>query len=442
MEMLMSYLQQYVRQVKPRNESYISPVDKIQTFLTEGGSTAGATEMEAHIVIAYNGGYEKAPDTYGVTSESYEASKHISEEIAKAIQKKTKAPKNSMIHFGKGNGKMIKWWKGKATPKTDLYSNNGTNISLKQRGGSQLMSGLHDETKSTFRAATEYMDGNSPKEVEQLVKSLGNVLRDIEVQGNINSIAKAIKTKVIPKKIIAKAGKKTVTITVDKKKYEQEMQNMVDWKAEMKQTGAVFREFFENNYEFKKWFCYEAATGETKFRPDKFANSNWVVEFDPKAGTDNIINQLSLANNTPSPYIDKITKKATIRISPKTGSGSKVRSDLTARTSGSLRIDIKGEFDPKMNFVGFKSYYKTSKDTFSNFMETSFKEFTNSFLLTEEPLTELKILTHVKKWFKDITAKLLKKVKELAMRGIRFILEFFGFTVDKVKTTGLELFGY
>ena len=441
MEILMS-LQQYVQQVRPRNESYIPPVDKIQNFLAEGGSTAGATEMEAHIVIAYNGGYEKAQDTYGVTSESYEASKHISEKIAKSIQKKTKAPKNSMIHFGKGNGKMIKWWKGKATPKTDLYSNDGTNISLKQRGGSQLMSGLHDETKSTFRAATEYMDGNAPKEVEKLVGMLGNVLKNIEVQGNINSIAKAIKTKVIPKKIIAKAGKKVVTITIDKKKYEQEMQNMVDWKAEMKQTGVVFKEFFENNYEFKKWFCYEAATGETKFRPDQFANSNWVVEFDPKAGTDNIINQLSLANNTPSPYIDKITKKATIRLSPKTGSGSKVRSDLTARTSGSLRIDIKGEFDPKMNFVGFKSYYKTSKDTFSNFMETSFKEFTNSFLLTEEPLTELKILNHVKKWFKDITAKLLKKVKELAMRGIRFILEFFGFEVDKIKTSGLELFGY
>ena len=35
MEALMSYLQQYVRQVKPRNESYIPPVDKIQSFLRE-----------------------------------------------------------------------------------------------------------------------------------------------------------------------------------------------------------------------------------------------------------------------------------------------------------------------------------------------------------------------------------------------------------------------
>jgi len=443
----MSYLQKYVRQVNPRNESYTPPIDKIQNFLTEGGSTAGATEMEAHIVIAYNGGYEKAPDTYNITPESYEASKHISKNIAKDIQKKTKASPNSMIHFGKGNGDMIKWWKGKATPKTDLYSSDGTNISLKQKGGSQLMSGLHDETKSTFRAATEYMDGNAPAEVEKLVQSLGKVLKDIEVQGNINSIVKAIKTKVIPKKVIAKlgSGKKSVTINIDKQKYEQEMQDMVDWKAEMKKTGVVFREFFENNYEFKKWFCYEAATGETKFRPDKYANSNWVVEFDPKTGKNNNINKLSLADNTPSSYIDKITKKATIRLSPKTGTGSKVRSDLTAKTSGSVRIDIKDEYDPKMNlvgFIGFKSYHKTSKDTFSSFMETSFKEFTNSFLLTEEPLTELKILNSVKQWFKDIVVRLLRKIKELAIKGIRFILQFFEFEIAKVKTTGLELFGY
>tara|TARA_R100000008_G_scaffold85729_1_gene76453 strand:+ start:843 stop:2156 length:1314 start_codon:yes stop_codon:yes gene_type:complete len=436
MEKLMPRLQQYVRQLRPRNESHVNHVDRIQSLLTEGGSTAGATEMESHIVIAYNGGYENAPDTYDVEKESYEKSKHISEAIAKDIQNKTKASPKSMIHFGKGSGVMVDWWKGNATPKTDLYSTDGINISLKQRGGSQLMSGLHDETKSTFRAATEYMDDNAPKEVEQLVNSLGKVLKNIEVQGNINSIAKAIKTKVVPKQIVAKQGKKMVTINIDRKKYEQEMQNMVDWKSEMKQTGIVFKEFFENNYEFKKWFCYEAATGETKFRPDKYANSNWVVEFDPKTGKNNKINQLSIKNNVPSPYIKEITKKARIRIAPKTGSGSKVRLDLTARTSGSLRIDIKDEF------LGGNSYLKENEDTFTNFMEKSFKEFTNSFLLTEEPLTEIRLFNRIKKWFKDISIKLLQKVKQLAVKGIRFILDFFEFQIDRIKTSGLEMFGY
>jgi hypothetical protein len=441
MEKLMS-LQQYVRQLRPRTESYVNHVDRVQSYLNEGGSTSGATEMESHIVIAYNGGYDSAPDTYGVDIESYNNSKDISEAIAKDIQSKTGASANSMIHFGKGNGKMIDWWTGNATPKTDLYSTDGINISLKQKGGSQLMSGLLQETKSTFRAAQEYMDNNAPAEVEVLVDSLGDVLKNMSVQGNINSIAKAIKTKVIPKKIIAKQGKNKVTINIDKKKYEKEMQSIVDWKAQMKETTKAFKDFFENNYEFKKWFCYEAATGETKFKPDQYASSNWVVEFDPKNGTSNNINQLSSSFGQPSSYIDKIAKKANIRIAPKTGSGSKVRKDLTSTTSGSLRLDIKDEFSYYNKPVSFKSYCKPNNDTFSGFMETSFEELTNSFLLTEETLTEFKIIGAVKQWFKDTANKLLLKIKELAAKGIKFIMDFFEFVVNKVQTSGLELFGY
>ncbi len=49
----MSYLQPFVRQVKPRTESYTPPVDKVQSFLTEG-STTEATLMENVIVACWN----------------------------------------------------------------------------------------------------------------------------------------------------------------------------------------------------------------------------------------------------------------------------------------------------------------------------------------------------------------------------------------------------
>ena len=52
MEKLMS-LQQYVRQVRPRTESYIPHVDKVQTFLTEAATTE-ATLMENVIVACWN----------------------------------------------------------------------------------------------------------------------------------------------------------------------------------------------------------------------------------------------------------------------------------------------------------------------------------------------------------------------------------------------------
>jgi hypothetical protein len=75
-------------------------------------------------------------------------------------------------------------------------------------------------------------------------------------------------------------------------------------------------------------------------------------------------------------------------------------------------------------------------------METSFKELTNNFLLTEETLTEFKIISVVKQWFKDTVNKLLLKLKELATKGIRFLMDFFEFFINKIQTSGLELFGY
>ena len=50
----MSYLQQYVRQVKPRNESYVPPIDKVQQYLIEG-STEAAKEMEYLLVHVAKG---------------------------------------------------------------------------------------------------------------------------------------------------------------------------------------------------------------------------------------------------------------------------------------------------------------------------------------------------------------------------------------------------
>ena len=49
----MSYLQKYVRQVRPQNETYIPPVEKVQSFLTEAATTE-ATLMENVIVACWN----------------------------------------------------------------------------------------------------------------------------------------------------------------------------------------------------------------------------------------------------------------------------------------------------------------------------------------------------------------------------------------------------
>jgi len=392
-------------------------------MLTEGSST-GATDMEQYIVIAFNGGYDKAPDTFGVKKERYEASRKIAENIAEDIRSKIKVPPNSMIHFGKGNGKMISWWEGSGTPKTDLYSSRGNaNISLKQQGGSQVMSGLAGETRSTFRASVKYMGDKAPGDVEKLINDLESVLTKIMVQGNINNIAAAVKSKIIPQRQdIKTTSGKDITVVIDKKKYEEEMKQFVDWKKKMKELQPFFQNYFQTNKEFAKYFVYEAATGETKFSPDKFAYANWVVEFDSKTGTKNKINSLSDGKGIPSAYCESLANKVTIRISPKTPTGSKVTTQGMGSSSGSFRLDI--------------------RENFATFMENETKVFTESLLLTEENLDEITLFGKIKNWFKEIFVKVWGKVKALVKKGLEYVLDFFEYEPKIVRTSGLELFGY
>jgi len=398
-----------------------------KTFLLEGGSTVGATEMEKHIVIAFNGGFDNAPDTYGVKKENYESAKHISEEIAKQIREKTKARPNTMIHFGMGKGKMISWWKGNSTPKTDLYSTDGINISLKQKGGSQLMSGLKDETLSTFKAAQMKID-QKPKEIDSLLVDLENVMKKIIVPGNINTIADVIKGKLpIPKTIKAKVQtSKSVEMSIDinKKEYEEKMKEMVDWKNNMKKLQPTFVKFFQENKTFKELFCHEAATGEIKFQPDEHASSNWVVEFDPNTGKNNTIEILTV-NNEPSNFMKELAKKAKIRISPKTPTGSKVSRSGTASTSGSFRLDL-----------------SSTNVTVTDLINEEIDYFISNNLLVEDTLNEIKLIQSIKEWFKNLLNKIIDFAKTLAQKGLNYLTDFFEFEANNIETNGLELFGY
>ena len=55
----MSYLQQYVRQVKPRNESYTPPLEKVQILLSEAKATA-STLFEGVIADCANASTNEA----------------------------------------------------------------------------------------------------------------------------------------------------------------------------------------------------------------------------------------------------------------------------------------------------------------------------------------------------------------------------------------------
>lgn len=429
--------------------------------LNEADSSA-ATNMEKYIVIAYNGGSEQELKNQGVKAEEYTEYKEVAEKIAKDIRAKTKASPGSMVHFGKGTGNMIDWWKGKATPKTDLYSTEGVNISLKQKGGSQLMSGLADETRSTFKAATVLMGKNSPKKLNELLKELEQVMTSVIVPGNINTIAKAISSKNVPKEIIAAtgSGKEKIVKIVNKKpsdnktkndnvfyvttdEYEQSMNELVDWKKAMKQITPKITKFFENNLEFKEWFTFEAATGYLKFNPDNRAKANWVVSFDPKTGSNNMIQRLDNGEGKPSAYLKEVAKRSDIRIAPKTATGSKVDSGGRSKTDSSFRMGLSPK-EEKIVANLFNSYDQPKKPMIQEHIEYRINQFVKqSLILTEDSI--LKTISDwaktVKDWFNKLLTEVLNIIKHLASRGLEYLIEFFGFEPKTVDVSGdIEMF--
>ena len=152
--MLMSYLQPYVRQVKPRNESYIPPVDKIQNFLVEG-SAADATNGEKAICFAYNHfiqgmDEEKALSLAKIekrpTGDKWKALIKVGEKVVAHGSFKAGKRGDFLIHAGTSTAPTNYERGSDKTSKSDLYGSNDTsqNISLKKQGdkgeGAQLMS--------------------------------------------------------------------------------------------------------------------------------------------------------------------------------------------------------------------------------------------------------------------------------------------------------------
>ena len=59
-------------------------------YITESADRVSATDMEAVIVIAFNGGFETAKDTFGLKQSTYDLGKDVAEGIVADIRSKTK----------------------------------------------------------------------------------------------------------------------------------------------------------------------------------------------------------------------------------------------------------------------------------------------------------------------------------------------------------------
>ena len=247
-------LQQYVRQVRPRNESYTPPVDKVQNFLTEG---LKAEDYEAAIVIGWHKihGMKLNPSSAGISSkvlkilEKEPLALESGERIAEKIAKHFRNAGDKAEQYGRAKSKLTPFWKSfgasDTTPKTDILIGD-KRLSLKI-GLAQLMSGGRAESLATFYAA---------------LKTTPELTDDPQFQ-KVNEIFESfVKSTLAPGKLrpIIKSGENPIVNSAE-----------AAHKDCMRELGALF----ETSSAFKIAFAREAMSGYEKYGK----SSNSAAEF-------------------------------------------------------------------------------------------------------------------------------------------------------------------
>jgi len=379
----MSNLNHYVRQLRPRTESYTPPVDKIQSYLAE--ASMPAADWEKVICVAYNiktGLSEKEAITSSEISEwkpKHEAVLSVGQQIVENSFGNN--PPNIMTHYGQGQGTLTKEWDnyfikltGKSassptkTPKTDMKL-PGKNISLKKYGGSQLMSGGQAETLATLGFAYD----NAPDSIKTKAfdTSWNKLKEDIEEQ--------YVSFKLPPGGQIGK-------ISSGKMKVDKKLKDLVkDSLTKQSAMTDAIREIFQNN-EIKKEVVREAMSGKSKFA-DKESAATYMMKFgeDGKADFMKIDEKL----------VNSYTSKTNFNISFKTsGTGGRA-------------------------WTALKGIYKEENEILDDII-------TESIVETDKELLEEGILGRavkvVKNWILRFLNKVWNKIKAFLIKGLDIAL--------------------
>ena len=183
-------LRGYVRQLRPITEKYISPVDKVQSYLTEA-DTGGATRMEQAIVVGYNinkGMDENASiEKAGITPVEWNKTKSdLGESGLKQgsdIASKLFAG-SYMVHTGRGSAsnyysKNLGYSAVDTTPKTDIAGDSVEHtFSVKQAGGSFLASPAAGEASGMVASAILNYENNEGAKVQSNISDFLTFLEE------------------------------------------------------------------------------------------------------------------------------------------------------------------------------------------------------------------------------------------------------------------------
>ena len=431
------------RQLRPKDESYVPPIDKIKTILSEG--KGASTYFEGVIAACHNLSNQKEKDFkknilkdsvvkqflkaadsggkphFATNGKSDEEKLDLLYNFSKVCRSRLGSGSSDA---GAGQSKMkvsIPWQemtlKKLDTSKADI-SVNGHQTSVKGPSA-QLMSGEKKETKATVLAALE-------------ISGTGGKLRD-ELLGHVNNFVESERTigAEINSRVLKSMSPEEAKKTGNEKAYE-----VVQKQEKMKVDITKSFESAFNDPKLGSAFAKEAMTGWEKFGGKAFPNK---PAGDSKAEATHMLvwdyrmDRIKFLKIDDS-FISMTAKKM------------KVRPDLKSNS-----YKVKGQ----KSGYSFYQALRISVDVLLNKtgeLETNVKEHIeyNKNLLTEGTITEFSFkkivskawnwfkekITKLWNWFSERVKKIVNTVIETINQGIYFALQTFELDVDvKVQTT-------
>ena len=392
--------------------------NQYQEYLAEAGPTGA--EYESIITVGYNQGNPpysskkaKDPGAYQTVTKFFPKHNQEAQQLGKTFRGVTRG---IMHQHGASKDSTSSLWKkysgkGKDTPKTDMYTSKH-NISLKKKGGSQLMSAAKKESIATIIGALEMAGENRPA-IQKITNDIDNNFTRFLIDGSKTSFK----------------NKEGEFAKMKPREYKAKSDELLDIDKMHNKLSNKINDALQKDNTIKENICYIATTGYKKFPEGSRGIANKLIEFDPASGsiTHNIDTGL---DGIPSSGMKSMAAATSFYCAFKT---SKKDPYTTLRTkTGSF---ISNEYIPTLNGLIIETLMKDLKVNTRTLLNEGYA------LLTEADIIEglisrgiaalKKIGRSVKNWFSNILSKIVagaKKVfRTIVSLGKRAFVALFNF---------------
>ncbi len=369
-------------------------------------------DWESIITDKYNQINKLTPDNSATNhaEQFYPTYEGIGLEIAKTLT--DTIGKSAMVQYGADSSGLSSFWTSyggsNKTPKTDMYTKTH-NISLKKKGGSQLMSAAKGEAIATFYAALEYMgsDRSNKKEIDSIMGQIEEGFDKVATTMSKEALDKLSKDKESQRNISPEdkaALEKYLSVENFHKELNKEIKDHLN---------------FESNARFMEYFTFEAMSGRKKFASTQPVAST-CIEFDVDKG--NISKYIPLTKDgkntgltdtpTVSTQVKSIAKQVKLYVAWKSSKGNPY-SSFRAGVEGKVQLAESAE--PSYTFAD------VVRDTIRN--DKFVKQYVGNLLEETIQLDEFEILRRA-----------AQKIKKVAGQAVSFIKRIFGKIFNKAKT--------